>query len=203
MDWVEQVERRLRKRNQILFTRDNLCLQKLLEEISLQSHRVLVEWAFACVERPLKILGSHLPEEKRPREAVEVCRRWAAGEVKMPEAKKALLAAHQAAKTAAPEDAALCHAVGQACAVVHVETHAIGLPMYELTALVRGTGLEACREPVEKRVAEYLDILQQCRIWDRDGGNRQPWASFLLDNSRPNKERLLAEKRRGMENKRQ
>lgn len=194
MDWMEQVERRLKKRSQILFSRDSLCLQALLEQISLQSHRVLVEWAFICVERPLEILDRHLPGDRRPRTAVELCRQWAAGEVKMPVAKKALLAAHQAAKTAGPEDAALCHAVGQACATVHVETHAIGLPIYELTALVRSIGLDACRAPVEQRVGEYTDCLRCCRELDRT--NPKPWAAFLLDDSRPNKERLLAEKRR-------
>lgn len=60
----------------------------------------------------------------------------------MPAARRAILAAHAAAKeTADPVSIALCHAIGQACGTVHVETHAIGLAMYELTALVR-LGLE-------------------------------------------------------------
>lgn len=193
-DWMEQVADKLKRKNQLLFSRDSACLQGLLELIRQQPHRVLVDWAFFCVERPLKILGDHLPGEVRPRAAVELCRRWAAGEVKMPQAKRALLQAHQAVKgLASQEDIALCHAVGQACAVVHVETHAIGLPIYELTAIVRQAGLPECREPVERRIGEYTVCLQRCRA--EDGSGEKKWAAFLLDDSRPNKELLLARRR--------
>ena len=95
--WMKQVADKLKRQNQILFSRDSACLQELLELIRQQPHRVLVDWAFTCVERPLEILEAHLPREDRPRTAVETCRRWAAGEVKMPQAKRALLQAHQAA----------------------------------------------------------------------------------------------------------
>lgn len=191
--WMKQVADKLKRQNQILFSRDSACLQELLELIRQQPHRVLVDWAFTCVERPLEILEAHLPREDRPRTAVETCRRWAAGEVKMPQAKRALLQAHQAAKGLdSPEDIALCHAVGQACAVVHVETHAIGLPIYELTAIVRGAGFPDCRKPVERRIGEYAACLQRCRA--EAPNPERKWAAFLLDDSRPNKELLLARK---------
>lgn len=194
--WMEDVRRRLSRHNQILFSRESPCLQELLGEIRQHRHRTLVLWAFRCVQRPLAILRAHLPQEDRPQQAVALCRRWAAGEVKMPIAKKALLQAHQAAKElTSPEDIALCHAVGQACATVHVETHAIGLPVYELTAIVRRFGPEACEKPVEERIAAYLSALPACAQEADDGSHR--WAPFLLDDSRPNKEQLLLEKRGG------
>lgn len=59
----------------------------------------------------------------------------------MPIAKKAILDSHAVAKET--EDriyAALCHAIGHYGATVHVETHAIGLPFYELTAIVMECG---------------------------------------------------------------
>ena len=194
--WMEDVRRRLSRHNQILFSRESPCLQELLGEIRQHRHRTLVLWAFRCVQRPLAILRAHLPQEDRPQQAVALCRRWAAGEVKLPIAKKALLQAHQAAKElTSPEDIALCHAVGQACATVHVETHAIGLPVYELTAIVRRFGPEACEKPVEERIAAYLSALPACAQEADDGSHR--WAPFLLDDSRPNKEQLLLEKRGG------
>lgn len=194
--WMDDIQRRLSRHNQILFTRESPCLQELLAQIRRQKHRTLVLWAFRCVERPLAILRAHHPEEERPQQAVALCRLWAAGEVKMPVAKRALLQAHQVAKElSSPEDTALCHAVGQACATVHVETHAVGLPVYELTAIVRKYGLEACERPVEDRIAAYLECLRTCaRDVDADG---RRWAAFLLDDSQPNKEQLLAEKRTG------
>lgn len=168
--WMEDVRRRLSRHNQILFSRESPCLQELLGEIRQHRHRTLVLWTFRCVQRPLAILRMHRPEEERPQQAVALCRRWAAGEVKMPIAKKALLQAHQAAKElTSPEDIALCHAVGQACATVHVETHAIGLPVYELTAIVRRFGPEACEKPVEERIAAYLSALPACAQEADDG----------------------------------
>ena len=62
-------------------------------------------------------------------------------------------------------------------ALVHTSGHALGLPMYELTALVRRYGLENCREAVEQRRQQYLDRLAYWQAhWQEDPG---PWAAFL------------------------
>ena len=134
--WAD-VELRRRKNNQILFRRDSLCLQPLLEAIGEQDHRTVAAWALDCAWEPCRQLEERY-EDSRPRQAIETCWAWARGQVKMRQAQQAILAAHAMAKEVpSPADAALCHAVGQACGAVHVETHAIGLPMYELTAIVR------------------------------------------------------------------
>ena len=59
-------------------------------------------------------------------------------------------------------DIARCHAVGQACSVVHTAGHALGYPMYALTAMVLEHGLDDCREPIEERVMYYE---QRIRYW--------------------------------------
>lgn len=193
--WVVEVKEKIKRKNQILFSRDSACLQELLQQICLQKHRTLVLWAFYNVEYPLFRLKEHMPEEQRPGQAVTMCKLWAEGKVKMPIAKKALLQAHQVAKeTDCPEDIALCHAIGQACATVHVETHAIGLAIYELTAIVRRFGIEACQQPIEQKITDYITSLKQCEKEIQN--DTRPWAAFLLDESRPNKEWLLAERRR-------
>lgn len=96
----------------------------------------------------------------------------------MREAQRAILRCHAMAREAASaEDAALCHAVGQACSVVHTPRHAMGYPIYELTALVRRYGLDGCREAVERRVEGYRQLaVRWAGAW-RDTLRR--WAAFI------------------------
>jgi hypothetical protein len=192
-NWLDDVKIKLLKKNQLLFSRKSACLQELLELIRKQNHRTLVMWVFICVEEPLKILKENYPDEKRPEDAIRLCKEWAKGKVKMPIAKKALLQVHTMAKEIKnPVHIALCHAVGQACAAVHVETHAIGLPIYELGAIVKQYGINNCQNTIENKIKYYIETLNYCeKNIDNDRDN---WADFLLDDSRPNKEKLLLNK---------
>jgi hypothetical protein len=85
------------------------------------------------------------------------------------------------------------NAVGHAGATVHVETHALGLVIYELTAIVLKYGKEDYRKPVSEKIEYYYERL----LYWQDHADliRSEWADFMLDDSRPNKERLLNEKR--------
>lgn len=192
-DCLENVKIKLLKQNQILFSRESVCLQELLELIRKQKHRTLVMWAFTCVEEPFKIMKEDYPNEKRPEKAIKLCKEWAKGNVKMPIAKKALLQVHAIAKEIkSPVHIALCHAIGQACATVHVETHAIGLPIYELSAIVKQYGINNCKDQIENKLKYYIETLNYCEENIDDSKNN--WAYFLLDDSKPNKEKLLLEK---------
>lgn len=206
-----EVHAKLRRGNQILFTRGSRCLQPLLALIRQQSHRALVLWALEGCQDPLALLADRWPGEQRPAQAVQAARLWAQGRIKMPAAQRAILAAHAAAKdTDDPVSIALCHAVGQACGAVHVETHAIGLPMYELTALVR-LGLEGktalmpsepfiCEDlilPLSRRLEAYA---RRLLYWGQAARSHPgPWAPFLLKD-RPNREQLRYEKEKQKEN---
>lgn len=99
--------------------------------------------------------------------------------MKMPVAKRAILDCHAFAKEITSlEDIALCHAVGQGCSVVHTEGHAIGLPIYELTAMVRKYGIENYKEPVQNRNQEYIERLL---YWRENYKNFEgEWAGFML-----------------------
>lgn len=185
----DDVREKMKRKNQILFSRDSECLQELLALIRVQKHRTLVMWAMQCVLPPLDNLNQLYPNDNRGEEAVYLSQEWAKGHIKMPQAKKAILAIHAMAKEIDdPIGIALCHAIGQGCATVHVESHAIGLAFYELTALVREYGLEHC-EVVEQRIEEYITIL---RKWEKqiDYHNFE-FAPFLLDDSKPNKEMVV------------
>jgi len=189
------VEIKYKKRNKILFSRDSKCLQDLIGLIQLQKHQTLVMWALDCAKLPLEQFERKYPDERRPRMCLELCESWARGKIKMPIAKRAILDSHAVAKEIDDNEyGALCHAIGHAGATVHVETHAIGLPIYELTALVLKYGIDNFQKPVSEKIAYYYDRL----LYYQENIDKQKleWAAFLLDDTRSNKERLLNEKRR-------
>ena len=107
----------------------------------------------------------------------------------MPQAKAAILSVHAIAKEQQdPVICALAHAIGQGLGSIHVETHAIGMVLYDLSAQVYALGIEHCREGVEQRLHWYEERLT---YWSGQEGLRtQPWAAFL-QKERPNKEALL------------
>lgn len=189
------VEQKLRKKNTVLFSRDSECLQELKTLIELQKHRTLVMWALDCAKVPLAQFEEKYPYELRPRAALELCEAWARGKIKMPVAKRAILDAHAVAKEIDDRVyGALCHAIGHAGATVHVETHALGLPFYELTSLVFMLG----ENGYQKQVCGKIDYYCQRLVYWQENIDKLnlEWASFLMDDNRPNKEKLLSEKRR-------
>lgn len=189
------VEIKLKKRNKILFSRDSQCLQELIKLIELQNHRTLVMWALDCAKSPLEQFEAKYSDERRPRTCLELCEAWARGKIKMPIAKQAILDSHAVAKGINDSEyGALCHAIGHAGATVHVETHALGLTFYELTAIVLKYGKDNFPKPVSEKINYYYNCLL---YWQENTDNlRIDWADFLLDDTRPNKERLLSEKRK-------
>jgi len=151
--WLAEVKTKIRRKNQILFSKDCLLLAGLRKLIEQTNRRALILWALELAEETALQLAEKYPEDFRPREAIAAARAWAAGEIKMPIAKRAILNCHAMAKELTdPADIARCHAVGQACSVVHTVGHALGYPMYELSAIVLELGLDDCREAVEQRV---------------------------------------------------
>ena len=136
MDWLEEVRARAKRRNKVLFMPGDALFDALSPLTERADRRALVLWALSLADDAVSRLRALLPEETRPMDAVRLARQWSRGEVKMPVAKAAILACHAVAKeNVSPEAAALCHAVGQACAVVHARGHAMGFAVYELTAI--------------------------------------------------------------------
>jgi hypothetical protein len=179
MNWLTEVENKLKKRNQVLFDKNSEFLHDLATLIQEQNHRTLVLWAFEYADETVQEMLNRHPDEKRLAAAVQTARDWAFGKAKMPAAQRAILQAHAAAKELdSPEDIALCHAVGQACSVVHTGGHAIGYPLYELTALVRKHGVPVCKTAVEERKRTYIDRLLYWR--EHHEGYPCTWAPFML-----------------------
>ena len=176
--WFAEVKANAKRKNQILFSKDSLLLTDLCQLIAQANRRALILWALELAEETARELAEKYPEDPRPREAIAASRAWASGEIKMPIAKQAILNCHSMAKELEnPADIARCHAVGQACSVVHTAGHALGYPMYELTAIVLGHGLDDCRDAVEHRVRYYE---QRLHCWaEHEKSCRLDWASFL------------------------
>lgn len=177
MNWMAEVEMRLKRGNQLLFEKDSALLADLNALIQEQNRRTLALWALELADEAVQTLSERYPDETRLKTAVQLSREWAAGNVKMPVAKQAILQAHAVAKELdSLEDQALCHAVGQACSVVHTPGHALGFPIYELTALVHRYGVPACQPIVEARMKHYMERIES---W-REHTIEYEWAAFIM-----------------------
>lgn len=175
----------------LLFARDSERLQPIRELIEEQKHRTLAMWAADSAGPILAIFEERYPDDKRPREAIEAAKMWMHGEIKMPAAKRAIHAAHDAATEAEsdPPARAAARAMGHAAATVHVETHAMGLVMYGLTAVVHAAGPEGADAAVSK---ELDRLYERLRHWEANIDKLETtWAAFLLRDDVPNREKLL------------
>lgn len=179
MEWQDELKQKMKRKNQILFSKDSVFLQDLRTLLQEENRQVITLWALDFAKEALLKLEEKYPEDARPRIAFELARDWASGKVKMPVAKRAILECHAFAKEISnPEAIALCHALGQACSVVHTTGHAMGLPMYELTSLVHKYGIEECFEPIELRKKEYIDKLFYWHNHYKE--YKGEWAKFIL-----------------------
>ena len=176
--WLAEVKAKAKRKNQILFSKDSLLLTDLRHLIGQANRRALILWALKLAEETAWELAENYPKDYRPQDAIAASRAWAAGEIKMPIAKQVILSCHAMEKELTnPADIARCHAVGQACSVVHTAGHALGYPMYELTAIVLEQGLDNCRDTVEQRVMYYK---QRLRYWmEFEKTCQLNWAGFL------------------------
>ena len=179
MNWQDEVKTKLHRKNQILFSKDSECLQDLRILLQSQDHRTIILWAFELAAESIDVLAQKYPDEKRPQEALNAAEDWAAGRIKMHTAQRKILDCHALAKELdCKADIAACHAVGQACSVVHAAGHALGYPIYDLTSIVYRTGIENCTKAVEARSRVYIDKLL---YWNAHLSDWQDgWADFLL-----------------------
>lgn len=178
-DWMAQLLHKVKRKNQILFDRESGLLQDLIFLLQGTSRRVQVLWALELARQSVEELESLYPQEMRPCNALEAARLWAMERIRMPIARRAILDCHAVAKEwQDPYACALCHAIGQACAVVHTPRHALGYPIYQLTALVLRYGVEHCVDPITQRVQEYIDLL--IHLQSEPVREAEEWAAFLL-----------------------
>ncbi len=176
MDVILEVKEKLKRKNKILFDKKSLFLQDLMFLISEQNHKVLTLWSLDLALELVNYLEEKYPNEDSFRIALNKTKLWSQGEIKMPEAKKGILNCHAVAKELTnKEDISLCHAIGQACGVVHTVGHAIGLPIYELTSIVYKYGIDNCKDKLINRKKEYIDKIY---YYQEHYKEYEKWAKF-------------------------
>lgn len=189
------VDLRIKKRNKILFARNSECLQELRRLISEQKHITLILWVFECLQIPMNEMISKYPDKMEIKMANDLSNGWAHGKVKMTIAKRAILNCHSLSRELEYEqDIALCHAIGQGCSTVHVETHALGMVFYELTAIVIKHKYKDYQVEVLDKIKFYINKLLWYQEHADDLVKNQVWTEFLIRENSSNKEKLLLEK---------
>ena len=176
MDITQEVQNSLRHGRSILFTKNSECLQPLSILLSVSDRKPIIVWALDLAKDTADLIAD--PQfAYTAKRAVEECRLWAQGKIKMPQARKAIVACHSAAKKASdPATASFLHAIGQACSTVHTVKHGLGFPVYDLTAIVYRFGVENCGEKVAERIAQYMERL----LYRREHFDEfNEWASFI------------------------
>lgn len=159
----ETIISRIKKKRQIIFNKDDEIMIELSMIINDMPKEAVVSWAIEMAEESLKVLEDKYPHDDRPKRAIELTKLWAKGELKMPVVKGSILECHAMAKDLESlSDIARCHAIGQACSTMHTIRHAIGYPMYDLTALIRENKTDEYDLLISQRVVHYEERL---RCW--------------------------------------
>jgi hypothetical protein len=120
-------------------------------------HRLLALWAASCAEHVLGLFESAVPDDPRPRQAIEHARAWVRGEVKMMAARAAGGHAMGAARPLRGAARHAAYAAGQAGVVPHVAAHELGAAAY---------AIKAVRAAVPETSSDAAGRLE-CR-WQRD-----------------------------------
>jgi hypothetical protein len=97
-----------------------------------EDHHLLALWAADCAEHVLQYFEEAQPLDSRPRQAIELARAWARGEITMTQARSDANAAAREVTGAAREAA---HSAAQAAAVAHVAAHELGAAAYAIRAV--------------------------------------------------------------------
>ena len=99
-------------------------------------HKALTLWAADFAESVLVNFEKELPEDDRPRKAIEAARSWVRGELAMTKCREAAFAAHAAAReTNCPSATFAARAAGHAAAAAHVADHARHAAAYAIKSV--------------------------------------------------------------------
>ena len=65
MNWIDEVQTKLKKKNQVLLSKDSPYLQDVRQLFQEQNHRVMALWAFDFAAETIKELKEKYPNENR------------------------------------------------------------------------------------------------------------------------------------------
>jgi len=145
-------------------------------------HQLLALWAAACAEHVLHLFESVQPSDPRPRQAIELTRAWARGEIKMSQARAAAGAANAAARELSGAARHAAHAAGQAAAVAHVVAHELGAAAYAIkaarAAASTGEGESAGRLECQWQRAQLPNAIRDLVLGDQRLRSGICWSAF-------------------------
>lgn len=98
-------------------------------------HQLLALWAATCAEHVLHFFEAARPSDPRPRQAIDLARAWARGEILMTQSREAAGHANGAARELSGPARYAAYAAGQAAAVAHVAAHELGAAAYAIKAV--------------------------------------------------------------------
>lgn len=171
----------------LIIHKESPCVQPIVKLIRSQTRRSLVLWTQDCAKPILAMFEERYPHDPRPREALEASISWARGDIKMSIAKKAALAAHNAA-TEVESDATACaaaRAMGHVVGTVHTEKHAINVVLYGITAFLHADPQAEAEQLIGKKIDWFMERLQYWQ--EKEKELEGPWATFLSEKSRQEK----------------
>lgn len=171
------------KARKMLSDWDAPYIQSLVKLIETQSKSTLAHWAVDYAERViLAIWSKHYPDDLRPQSALNAAREWLKGEIKLPQAKAAILECHAAAREAdaIPAAQAAARTIGQCASTIHSARHCIGLALYGAIAVAYDTlGTKAPWEQVEQCAADecrrMLDALRAVSVDNEPNPAKISW----------------------------
>ena len=125
------------------------------QTLSEADRRILAVWAADCAERVLPLFEADVPDDGRPRDAIERARAFGSGELSAAgEIRRRFLAFRAAGTAATPAGAAAARAAAQAAAVAHMGAHALGAGAYAVkAAALADAGLSAVGAELQWQVA--------------------------------------------------
>src|SRR5512135_1418951 len=145
-------------------------------------HRLLAFWAAVCAEHVLHFFESERPSDPRPRQAIELTRAWARGEIKMSQARAAAGHAQAAARKLSGAARHAAYAAGQAAAVAHVAAHELGAAAYAIkaarAAAPEGEGENTGRVECHWQRSQLPDAIRELVLEDQRLRNEICWSVF-------------------------
>ena len=118
-------------------------------------HRLLALWAAVCADHVLPLFERAVPDDGRPREAIEAAGSWARGELPMMRARALGGHAMGAARPLRGGPRFAAYAAGQAACVAHVPEHDLGAAAYAIKAA------QAAVSPAESEQTRRRECLWQ------------------------------------------
>lgn len=145
-------------------------------------HHLLALWAADCAEHMLHHFEDAVPNDDRPRRAMESGRAWSRGEIGMMQARAAGGHAMAAARAQTGPAREAAFAAGQAACVPHVAEHELGAAAYAIRAVRAASPAderqEAGRRECRWQRAQLPDPIRELVLDDQRLRNERCWSAF-------------------------